>query len=73
MSTNAAGALAGRLLLNAPNIWIAQGSILTQLEGNPSFSGRDAALATNPGVSEPLGYVGAGTITVLPTATFLKS
>ena len=43
--------LAGTLTLNADNIWIAQQSILTQLEANPNFAGRDAALAVNSGTS----------------------
>ena len=68
--TNPAGFVGGRLVLNAPNIWITQGSILTQLEANPNFAGRDAALGTNSGTSNPLGFVGAGGISAFFSNTF---
>ena len=68
--TDPAGALSGILFLNSPNIWIASGSILGQLEANPDFTGRDAALGVNSGTSNPLGFVGAGGIDAFTSGTF---
>jgi len=62
--------LAGTLLLNAPNIWITDAAILTKLESDPNYSGRDTDLASNSGTSNPLGFVGAGEIFAEPTGTF---
>ena len=56
--------LAGTLNLNAANVWIAQQSILTQLEANPDYSGRDAALAVNSGASNLDGFVGADAVAI---------
>jgi len=68
--TGPTGTLAGSLLFNAPNVWIAQGSILSQLEANPNFAGRDAALGINNGTSNPLGFVGANGINIFVTSSF---
>ena len=57
-------ALGGTLNLNAANVWIAQQSILTQLEANPNYSGRDAALAVNNGTSNLDGFVGADAVAI---------
>src|SRR5205814_8079959 len=54
----------GTLNPNAGNIWIAHQSILTKLEANPNYSGRDAALAVNSGTSNLSGFVGAGRVAI---------
>jgi hypothetical protein len=69
--TDSAGALAGTLTLNADNVWVGAGSLLTQLETDPNFSGRDAALGTNSGTPNQDGFVRAGTIVAGVTDTFL--
>jgi hypothetical protein len=68
--TGPSGNLAGSLIFDTPNAWITSGAILQQLEQNPNFDGRDTELATNSGTSNPLGFVGADGITVLPGGTF---
>src|SRR5205085_3982355 len=67
---NSAGQLGGSLFFIAPNVWITSQSILSQLEADPNFAGRDAALANNSGQPNPLGFVGANGITVIPGSTF---
>ena len=62
--TNSGGQLSGSLALTAHDIWVASGSLLGQLEEDPNFDGRDAALATNSGAVNPNGYIQAGGITV---------
>lgn len=59
---DAANQLAGTLTLNSANVWIAQQAILTQLEVNPNYVGRDTALAFNGGASNLNGFVGAGSV-----------
>ena len=66
-----AGHLTGTLALNADNVWIASGSLLDQLEANPNFPGRDAALATSSGTPNQDGFVRAGTITSRVVNSFL--
>ena len=61
--------LAGTLNLNADNVWIAQQSILTQLEADPNYAGRDAALAVNSGTSNLNGFVGADTVSMNVSST----
>src|SRR5207249_4365573 len=56
--------LGGTLTLNADNIWIADQAILTKLEADPNYSGRDAALSVNSGTSNLNGFVGADTIAI---------
>ena len=58
--TDSAGNSAGTLTLTADNIWVASQSILDQLNADPNFSGRDAALAANNGTANPDGFVGRG-------------
>ena len=70
LMTDSGGNLAGSLILNGPNLWIASGSILRQLESDPNFAGREAALGSNSGTANPLGFVGAGTINALVWDTF---
>jgi hypothetical protein len=62
--TATGGQLAGTLALTAHDIWIANQSIIDQLEANPNFAGRDEALATNDGAADPGGYVQAGAVDV---------
>jgi filamentous hemagglutinin family protein len=54
---------AGTLNLNADNIWVASSGVLSQLEEDPNFSGRDLALATNSGSVISDGFVRAGAVT----------
>ena len=54
-----ANQVAGTLNLNAANVWIADQAILTQLEADPNYAGRDAALAVNSGASNLDGFVAA--------------
>jgi hypothetical protein len=61
--TDSAGHLTGTLALNADNVWIGSGSLLDQLEADPNFAGRDAALGAPPATPNPDGFVRAGTIT----------
>ena len=61
----------GQLALSATNIWVAQSAIISQLEADPNFAGRNAALALNSGVADPLGFVIAGGVAVEFTDTFL--
>ena len=60
--TDSSGHLAGILDLNAANIWVGSGSLLSQLEADPNFAGRDAALANNSGTANQDGFIRAGTI-----------
>jgi hypothetical protein len=62
--TNSADQLSGSLALKAHDIWVASQSVLDQLEADPDFDGRDAALAANNGPVNPDGYLQAGGITV---------
>jgi filamentous hemagglutinin family protein len=68
--TDPAGNLGAGLVLDAPNLWIASQSILSQLEADPNFAGRDSQLGANSGTSNPLGFVGVGGISALFTGTF---
>jgi filamentous hemagglutinin family protein len=61
--TDSTGHLTGTLALNADNVWIGSGSLLDQLEANPNFAGRDAALAAASATPNQDGFVRAGTIT----------
>jgi hypothetical protein len=62
--TNSADQLSGSLALKAHDIWVASQSVLDQLEADPDFDGRDAALATNSGEANPNGFLQAGGISV---------
>ena len=61
---DSANQVAGTLALNAANVWIADQAILTQLEANPNYAGRDAALAVNSGVTNLDGFVGADSVAI---------
>ncbi|HWJ59538.1 MAG TPA: hypothetical protein VNR68_07900, partial [Sphingomicrobium sp.] len=67
--TDSSGDLSGNLLLTAHDIWIADQSVIDQLEIDPNFSGLADALATNNGPVNQDGYVQAGGV----TATMLGS
>ena len=56
------GKLGGTLNLAANTIWVADGTLLKQLEANPNFAGRADALKANKGQNKPEGYVQAGTV-----------
>jgi hypothetical protein len=56
------GNLAGTLNLTAQDIWVASGDVLTQLQADPNFSGRDQALATNSGTPNQDGFLRAGAV-----------
>ena len=60
----------GLLTLSAENVWVAESAIIAQLESDPNFAGRDAALAASDGLN-PLGFVVAGGVTVEFGDTFL--
>ena len=68
--TDPSSKITGSLTFESPNVWVADGSILSQLESNPNYTGRDTALSTNSGTSNPLGFVSAGGINALVTNTF---
>lgn len=53
-------ALAGVLGIESANIRVASSNLLSQLSGNPNFSGRDQALAQVAGTPRPEGYLQAG-------------
>ncbi|MCY7300331.1 MAG: hypothetical protein LH616_14105, partial [Ilumatobacteraceae bacterium] len=61
---DANGDLAGTLELTAHDIWIADQAIITQLEANPNYAGRNADLAANGGAVAPNGYIGADGVEV---------
>ncbi|HKP33381.1 MAG TPA: hypothetical protein VJT70_01210 [Sphingomicrobium sp.] len=61
---NPANQLAGALILNAANVWMANRATLTQLETNANYAGRDAALAINSGTSNLDGFLGADSVTI---------
>jgi len=63
------GALAGTLALTAHNVWAADGALLAQLRADPNFAGRDTALATNNGATNPGGYLQAGAVEVTMTGS----
>ena len=63
-------ALAGSLTLSGANIWVADQSILTALEQDPTSVTADA-LAANSGTSKPDGYVSAGGVAVDVGSSFL--
>ena len=60
--TDSAAALAGTLNLTAHDIWVADQAIITQLEADPNFAGRNDALAANAGADNQAGYLQAGAI-----------
>jgi hypothetical protein len=67
--TDSNGDLAGTLELTAHDIWVADQSVIDQLEADPNFNGLEDALATNNGAVNPEGYIRAGGV----TATMLGS
>ena len=67
--TDSAGNLAGTLELTAHDIWVADQTVIDQLEANSNFAGLETALATNNGPVNPDGYIQAGGV----TATMLGS
>ena len=67
--TDSAGNLAGTLELTAHDIWVADQTVIDQLEVDPNFAGLEAALATNNGPVNADGYIQAGGV----TATMLGS
>ena len=69
--TDSTGALTGKLNITAKDIWVASGSVLTQLEADPNFAGRDTALGTNSGTANQDGFLRAGTISALIGDTLL--
>jgi filamentous hemagglutinin family protein len=56
------GNLQGTLALNADNVWVAQQSIIDQLEVDPNYSGRDSDLASNGGTANTNGFLRADSI-----------
>lgn len=56
--------LSGTLELNAHDIWVADQSVIDQLNEDPNFKGLAEALATNNGPVNMEGYVRAGAIDV---------
>jgi hypothetical protein len=69
--TDGSGKLSGVLALNADNVWIVSQSLLSQLEQDPNFAGRDEALGSNSGTATPDGFVRAGTVTAGVSGSFL--
>ena len=68
--TDSSDGLAGLLTLNADNVWVADQSIISQLEQDPTSVTADQ-LAANDGPDNPDGYVSAGGITADIGSTFL--
>ncbi|MEO6224719.1 MAG: hypothetical protein ABIO80_02545 [Sphingomicrobium sp.] len=60
--TDVNGDFGGTLELIASDVWVADGSLLSQLAENPDFAGRDEALAINNGEIVQDGYLRAGAI-----------
>jgi hypothetical protein len=67
--TGPGGGVAGTLSLTDHNIWVVDGALLAQLDEDPDFAGRDAALATNNGAANPGGFLQAGGIVVTMTGS----
>ncbi len=60
---NADGAPGGLLRFESPSVWAADAATITQLQANPSFTGRNDLLATAAsGSDDPLGYIRGGTV-----------
>ncbi len=62
--TDNLGDLSGTLTLTAHDVWVADQAVLTQLEQDPNYAGRDADLATNNGPDNQAGFLQAGGIVV---------
>ncbi|HET9811090.1 MAG TPA: hypothetical protein VFP53_05275, partial [Sphingomicrobium sp.] len=69
--TDSSGDLAGMLVLSGDHIWVADQALISQLQSNPNFEGRDAALATNSGESVPNGFIRAGGVSATVVDSFL--
>ena len=61
---DAAGLTAGSLGLTSNNIWSATQTILDQLRADSNFAGRDSALLTASGSTDPRGSIEGGTVTL---------
>ena len=60
--TDINGKSGGLLSLNADNVWVGDGALLTALEEDVNFAGRDAAIATNNGPVVNEGYLRSGEV-----------
>ena len=69
--TNSSGALSGILSLNADNVWIGTGAVLSQLEADFDFAGRAEALLSNGGNENLDGFVRAGQIDLTVGDSFI--
>lgn len=58
------GALAGRLEIDAGDLWVGSAALLGRLTADPDFDGRDAELAARPASADLAGALGADTISV---------
>ena len=62
---DSAGNPTGQLFLGSPDIWVADADTIADLQANRNFAGRDEQLATPfAGSDDPLGYLGAGSISI---------
>ncbi|MES2902714.1 MAG: hypothetical protein V4696_00870 [Pseudomonadota bacterium] len=71
--TNTQGALSGILSLEASNIFIASGDILTRLEANPQYAGFREELNAPAAVQRPDGIVRAALVTLGEDAVGLEN
>ncbi|HET6535021.1 MAG TPA: hypothetical protein VFG41_02455, partial [Sphingomicrobium sp.] len=69
--TDGAGNLSGTLSLIAPDVWVADQSVLDQLAEDPNYANRDSDLATNPGADNQDGNLRAGAIHGEVSGSFL--
>jgi hypothetical protein len=54
----------GSLVLAAQDIWVGSSNLLASLTQDQNFSGRNQALLTNPGSTDPVGHLVAGSMTL---------
>jgi hypothetical protein len=69
--TDSAGNLSGTLNLVAPDVWVADQSVLDRLAEDPNYANRDSDLATNPGADNQDGNLRAGAIRGEVSGSFL--
>ncbi|HET7575006.1 MAG TPA: hypothetical protein VFK19_00400 [Sphingomicrobium sp.] len=69
--TDGAGNLSGTLNLIAPDVWVADQSVIDKLAEDPNYANRDSDLATNSGEDNQDGNLRAGAILGEVSGSFL--